>query len=1232
MTQRVVRGGAMEFQYNDSNISIEHIKPGGNLPDWLFNYHLKLAKWNDIEDEILPRIMTIYANEESRKQALLKLSEIGKTPLDSSLHMTITRLIDTLHSDLRLPRIIDDDGILFEIIHSNCIKTAANSRFPILHSNEKVEWSRGKTRMLDQLHQRVFEENLPKNWEDDPGIFEYENLLLRVEKQMAGTHPRLRLKKIIKKLKENTNLELFSLRDVEGIIIQDLSPTLSPAKLELLQILSMFKPIHQLCNPGSFRLGEHGAYIADVEVCKNNESMPSWVPNHELSFDNNPSDIFHLGLFNSLQTNEAIHDILSSYSKNLKNKSVMIIDSRPEENREKWSRLFETIGIKIDSETNHSSSLSVLSWLGELMKLGDGQDAWSCDKLKMILSQNSFSFKEDYLFSEPHPSFHEYLPIADIKLLEETARTFHILGGKGSLNDWLYALSQEKFDNPFLDQNLQRKTREQTQWWLLSIANLILPLLDESDRDILENKEYYIGCNSKRDLPRFNFSDSGDEWLIQIIQKLEWDFWTDTNSLETSIVAIQKFINLHTNLRKIQTSSGIKYPSGGKSWIDESIELINSISIKKNTSSDKLIRILTPQNSLGCSADLVILLGLGNEDWDLSIPYFPWLDFEQLRNAGLLNPDRKIRAARHFFNHILSSGKQILLLDPSIDEMTFPCTPFAEWLNQNNRKTELIPSWFENKNNSWMKESVKGKEIFVFNPEKIIWKENQSFVDYKGSTLRSIKQKNGVIRRLKKEKIRLINENSSLIMHENELLQDRIKREPIGVNHEEFYLDWSERKKFVSSFNLKLIPSKNLSSKITRPRNFEKWPVIGRRINNVHSTISIDPRPLEVDSLGIGILDERSGHANLINLNKKIIWSPSKLNKWIQCPRRGWLESELNLSKKEIIEEDLDIRTRGDILHDTFSQLICSELGFKIGEERSNLSIRNISEHEVSLENLMSNFVKILSEKTPWIWRTDAMAVHRRRDFIGMTLDEYEKWWEDNNPPIKPGGRLGQMLISELNIRDSINLAFEWNLSKNKPILIESPDKSSVEQLLLRGWIDRVDLIPFEDGSLINEDGDKTTAPFLLNNWKPRRLILIRDIKSVEGPSKGKLGEKHERGIFEDTQLALYARAWELANPGDLVIGAGITEVGDFTTHYLEIDPEYKEYVSNLKVGVLTDLTHEIYKFPNEESPAKSNPFRAWIFWKLMISFKASYFANEGFVHPTPGKYCDHCAVKSVCR
>ena len=34
------------------------------------------------------------------------------------------------------------------------------------------------------------------------------------------------------------------------------------------------------------------------------------------------------------------------------------------------------------------------------------------------------------------------------------------------------------------------------------------------------------------------------------------------------------------------------------------------------------------KNALGCNADLVIVLGLSNDDWDLSMPNFPWLDFE----------------------------------------------------------------------------------------------------------------------------------------------------------------------------------------------------------------------------------------------------------------------------------------------------------------------------------------------------------------------------------------------------------------------------------------------------------------------------------------------------------------------------------------------------------------------------------------------------------------------------
>ena len=173
--------------------------------------------------------------------------------------------------------------------------------------------------------------------------------------------------------------------------------------------------------------------------------------------------------------------------------------------------------------------------------------------------------------------------------------------------------------------------------------------------------------------------------------------------------------------------------------------------------------------------------------------------------------------------------------------------------------------------------------------------------------------------------------------------------------------------------------------------------------------------------------------------------------------------------------------------------------------------------------------------------------------------------------------------------------------------------------------------MPFENGNLINEEGDNTPAPFSLDNWTPRRLIIIRDTKSVEGPSKDKLGEKHKKAIFEDFQLALYARAWELTHPGDLVIGVGITEVGDVTNNSLEIDPEFKAHLSSLNVGDLTEFTHEMYRFPNENLPASSNPFRAWIYWKLVVALKTSNFAKNGNVHPTPGKHCEYCSVRRIC-
>ena len=87
-------------------------------------------------------------------------------------------------------------------------------------------------------------------------------------------------------------------------------------------------------------------------------------------------------------------------------------------------------------------------------------------------------------------------------------------------------------------------------------------------------------------------------------------------------------------------------------------------------------------------------------------------------------------------------------------------------------------------------------------------------------------------------------------------------------------------------------------------------------------------------------------------------------------------------------------------------------------------------------------------------------------------------------------------------------------------------------------------------------------------------MIILRDIKSIDGAKDNGGNERRLKGIFHELQLALYARAWEVANPGDRVIGVGATQVGNQAQHYIEVDPEFLDLCSKLNVGIVGGDTH----------------------------------------------------------
>ena len=74
-------------------------------------------------------------------------------------------------------------------------------------------------------------------------------------------------------------------RDLDGIILLDHHPEFAEIERQIFAKISQFVRIHQLCNPGKFRLGYSGAYLEDVAWC-NQEDLPSWVPHHEVEIVN----------------------------------------------------------------------------------------------------------------------------------------------------------------------------------------------------------------------------------------------------------------------------------------------------------------------------------------------------------------------------------------------------------------------------------------------------------------------------------------------------------------------------------------------------------------------------------------------------------------------------------------------------------------------------------------------------------------------------------------------------------------------------------------------------------------------------------------------------------------------------------------------------------------------------------------------------------------------------------
>ena len=312
------------------------------------------------------------------------------------------------------------------------------------------------------------------------------------------------------------------------------------------------------------------------------------------------------------------------------------------------------------------------------------------------------------------------------------------------------------------------------------------------------------------------------------------------------------------------------------------------------------------------------------------------------------------------------------------------------------------------------------------------------------------------------------------------------------------------------------------------------------------------------------------------------------------------------------VSEDVDARVRGQIVHDAEAALLQGH-GVPLGEEVSGepkaLHAGPMGKGRAGWDTILA----FLEEKVHWLGRQNAVSVHRTKDLIDATTEAWQAH-KEGELELPQEGRLARLLEADLSLKHAAPVAVEWSptTETERSVLLDTDPGEEASGFRLFGYADRVDVLVLpatirealtDTGVLSDASHD---APFPLHG-QPRpaqRLVVIRDLKTVAGPKQENVGMRHMRCLFEDLQLALYARAWELLHPNDRVVGVGASEVGEFTKHHVELDADLLPYAEHLELGDISDVFAK--HFPAETRTGEmTTPFRRWMAERLAVAQRA---------------------------
>ena len=1214
-----------ETRTYSTGLSMEAIPSGRAMPGWLVDALLQGR-----------RLMVIHPSEECRRQAIRILhSRGGGKAIDTTHHLTIKRLIGILHLDLRLPALMDDDGILFEKTHRALADLATNYGFPLLQPNPQHRWSRSRSRRLLSLYSELITLRRPWDWEEDPGAKSCDKVLRNLESEMHATHP-YRLERAVWESLDKSVQAPFTISDIEGIIMLDHPSGMSEIDLAILTKVASFIGLHQLVNPGSHRLGFHGEYVEDIAPCRTDESLPNWVPAHEvwvpetsIGWATNIGEerqriIHHLMCELNATTHLALADILPKLEGD-----ILVVSGDADSLRESLKPHLHSMGHSLATPSSKVSDSSAVARIISMANLSRGEEAWSLTRLNEMWSQIELPMAWPILDLQ-HPSEQTWQPKLHANILSEIARGFHLLGGRGALRRWSSVLSQAS-PRAGVNPEQRRQELEECQWWLACISHWMTPILPSEDQEI--TSQPVIGCSSGEELPLPQPPSDVVGWINSCLEQIDWVEFTSRDSVPSnSLPGLQYLMAAFSSLAKDK----IEIDS------DDFCELLSMLATTTDIpgirNSDQGIKILTPSQAFGLESDNLILCGIDADAWSMRPSQIPWLDDGSRMKLGLHRPDEPLRQGRHQLRHLLNCATTIVLIDSSIEEGVELSGPLDEWFSEISQSGGVATldqppsfmnpdSWHpDTADRAWEWKVLGGESRLVYRVNSMEAVDTRVRTHRSGNLNRDKIQRSGLaIIESRRPNLPPLYDKSIVSAAEVEILSDQLSRRRTGDNLQQGEVfTFDQANNLIQTSDLKLSPTTRSPA---NGRESPVWPHLGK-MGKKDTTLPIDPRPILPPSTGIEDLDSLTGRSQN-KLTLPSVWSQGRLQSWLDCPRRAWYERHMYLGRGDGLREDLAATTRGDLVHLVEEKVLQAH-----GLESTQIPENPLPLHLGKLKDVDAAWqvvLQTLSEYAPWMKREDGISAHRCRDLVGVSPSDWSEWLE-TDIPIPIGGRLGRMLQCDFSLEDVAPIATEWELagSEGRKVRLGLPDDDTT--FLLRGRIDRVDELllktedmPTESDKIIPLDFDLDSPP------NAKRLVIIRDIKSIDGTKDDGGNDRHLKGIFQELQLALYARAWEVANPGDRVVGVGATQVGIETQAHVEIDPEFSEHCSQLQIGKISEQTHNHYRLPGNEPETSSNPFRAWMRERITTAIRVIENAKSGNIHPEPSNACKFCSIIDAC-